>query len=64
MQLLTISEAAAKARISTRLLRQRIAEGQGPLVTRLGRGRSRVLIREDLLETWIKERTSDGSLPG
>ena len=62
MQLLTVQEAAAKARTSIRLLRQQIAEGQKPAVTRLGRGRSRILIHEHCLEDWIRSRTSDGSL--
>jgi len=64
MQLLTMREAAEKVRVSTSTLKQRIAEGQGPAVTRLGRGKSRILIREDCLEEWIRARTGDGSLPG
>jgi len=64
MQLLSFKEAAERAHISVRTLRQQIAEGRGPQVTRPASGKRPVLIREDVLDAWLKSRTSDGSLPG
>ncbi len=58
VQLLTAHEAASQARISVQLLKQQIAAGTGPAVTRLGNGHSSILVREDALEEWIKQRTA------
>jgi hypothetical protein len=58
MQLLTLPEAAQQARISSRLLRQQILNGEGPQVTRLGSGRGRILIRRECLEAWIIAKTT------
>lgn len=56
-RLLTPSEAAKIARISVRILREHVAAGRGPMVTRLGRS-SRYFIREDALNRWIEARTA------
>ncbi|MDQ2801966.1 MAG: helix-turn-helix domain-containing protein [Pseudomonadota bacterium] len=58
MRLLTAAEAAAQARISVQLLKQQIADGTGPAVTRLGRGHSRIFVPQDALEEWIRQRTT------
>ena len=51
------SEAARLAHLSPKLLGQLISEGRGPAVTRLGRGRGRMLIRADILFAWLEENT-------
>ena len=57
----TIEEAAKIARISQSLLRQLIATGNGPAVTRLGRGRGRVLIGNGALIEWIARCTENAA---
>lgn len=56
-RLLTIAEAANQVGISVQLLKRQIAEGNGPAVTRLGSGHSRILVQPEALDDWIKRRT-------
>jgi excisionase family DNA binding protein len=52
--ILTISEAAALARVSERTLSRYIAKGNGPPVTRMGR---RVLFRAPDFAAWVQAFT-------
>lgn len=54
MDLLTIDECAARLRISVRTLQRLIADGRGPVLTRIG---GKVFVRVDQLTGWI-ERNS------
>ena len=51
LALLTLDETAGRARISLRALLRFIAEGRGPVVTKLG---ARTFVREDHYATWIE----------
>ncbi len=56
-ELLTKSEAAERVRITPRFLQKRIAAGDGPELTRIGR---RVLVRSDRLQSWLERHTETG----
>jgi excisionase family DNA binding protein len=51
-QVFSVEEAARRISISSKQLRQLIADGRGPAVTRLSDG-GRMLIREDALRYWL-----------
>ena len=51
MDLLTIDECAARLRISVRTLQRLIADGRGPVLTRIG---GKVFVRVDQLTGWIE----------
>ncbi len=59
-ELLTLDEAADRLKISSRFLRQQIAEGDGPGVTKIGH---RTLVRTDLLQAWVERLTQSGGPP-
>lgn len=50
MTLLTLAEAVALSRLSTRTFNRRLADGSGPAVVRIGR---RAFIRQSDFDTWI-----------
>ena len=54
-ELLTMDEAAERARISRRHLNNQIAAGAGPAVTRIG---GAVRIRDDELQAWLVRCTA------
>ncbi len=53
-EILTTAEAAQRARITPRFFQKRIAAGDGPDLTRIGR---RVLVRSDALQAWLERHT-------
>jgi len=53
-EVLTMDEAAERARISRRFLNYQIAAGAGPAVTRIG---GVVRIRDDQLQAWLERCT-------
>lgn len=55
--MLTPAEAAARMRVSPRMLRKLNAAGDGPAVTSFGRRR---LYRTDMLADWIAAHTAAG----
>ena len=61
MRLLKLGEAAELVRLSPASLRQQILEGRGPDVTRLGTGKSRIMIEEGKLTKWVEHRTIKAS---
>jgi excisionase family DNA binding protein len=58
--ILTIDEAAERARVSRRQLNYRLAKGQGPTLTLIGGARR---IRSDMLEEWLKRCTAAPTAP-
>ena len=58
-EFLTLPEAAELLRLSEGRLRELIAAGAGPRVTRLT-DRGRVLIAVENLQRWLDERTEPG----
>lgn len=52
--ILTMNEAAERARISRRMLDYQIKAGAGPAVTRIG---GSVRIRDDELQAWLERCT-------
>lgn len=58
--ILTIDEAAERARVSRRQLNYRLAKGQGPALTLIGGVRR---IRSDVLEDWLRKCTAVPAAP-
>jgi len=54
-EVLTLDEAAKRARISRRQLNYQIAAGRGPAVTRIGHA---VRVRSDAFEEWLDRCTA------
>lgn len=57
-EILTIDEAAGRARVSRRQMNRCLADGHGPALT-LIRGSKR--IRSDLLEEWLQRCTTNSA---
>ena len=57
---LTIDEAAERARVSRRQLNYRLAKGEGPALTLIGGVRR---IRTDVLEDWLRKCTAPPAAP-
>ena len=53
-EVLTLNEAAERARVSRRQLNYRLAAGDGPALTMIGGARR---IRSDILENWVDRCT-------
>ncbi|WP_428377748.1 helix-turn-helix transcriptional regulator [Lichenicoccus sp.] len=51
LDLLTLDETAERARISMRTLLKLVAEGRGPVITKLG---ARTFVRADHFAQWIE----------
>ena len=60
LELLTLKEAAAKARVGLSTLNVMLARGEGPALTRIG---GRVFVRADRFDAWVEERTEVGRGP-
>ena len=61
-ELMTLPEAAAKARVALRTLHHLIAPGRGPITTHLG---GRTVVRNDHFAEWVdgNARRSAGDVP-
>ena len=60
LELLTLKETAAKARVGLSTLNVMLARGEGPALTRIG---GRVFVRTDCFDAWLEERTEVGRAP-